>query len=343
MFKISLSDISKILLDYSIGENATGFSELQRYDYDGNNAGSKNVRLIIRVDLEGRSPVVMRFKNENNVNEEIVEAQSRFAETLLSKGIITPHNYCTGGKFAKRYCINGYDVIVTAEDFCENEVRVVDNETACLTGQLLARMHNISEQDELKLGLKTLFDPLDRNDLFDISVFSDNKERLRAIDPFLYDEIEKITDSYLKRVSIFKDERRYAVQGDISLCNLYLTAEGKIGVFDFNNSGDNVLFYDAVMQAVFEATLMDYKDDASADREQEILSAFLNGYNSIRPFTDKQMEALPVFRALITAFENGRMSYHDGNLRELISSNRTEEILACMKTIRSDLVTLKKL
>ena len=39
--------------------------------------------------------------------------------------------------------------------------------------------------------------------------------------------------------------------------NLYQAASGEIGVFDFNRCGDNNLFCDAVMQAVFEARLMD--------------------------------------------------------------------------------------
>ncbi|MBO6230670.1 MAG: hypothetical protein J6O50_08880, partial [Ruminiclostridium sp.] len=84
MLKVTLSDIQQIMNDYHITERAADFSELQRYDYDKGDESSKEVRLIIKVIFESRSPVVIRFKNENSVTEEMIEKQSRFAETLHS-------------------------------------------------------------------------------------------------------------------------------------------------------------------------------------------------------------------------------------------------------------------
>ena len=332
MLKVTLSDIQQILSDYDITDTAAGFSELQRYNYDKNNESSKEVRLIIKVIFESRSPVVIRFKNENSVTGEMIEKQSRFAETLHSKGIVTPHNYSNSGRFAMTYHINDYDVIVTVEDFCEGEVKAVDVETARMTGELLAKMHDISERENLRLGMKTLFDPLDRNDLFDLSVFTENKDKLRGIAPALYDEIEQLKNSCMEKIAVFGNEPRYAVQGDISDCNLYISV-GKLGVFDFNNSGDNVLFYDAAMQAVFEATLMDYKEEASPERERKILSAFLDGYESLRPFTDEQRKVFPYLYAILTAFELGKMCYDENNLELLIRENRTDDIRECMKNM----------
>ena len=333
MLKVTLSDIQQILNEYHITGRATDFSELQRYDYDKNGESSKEVRLIIKVIFEDRSPVVMRFKNEKNVTEEMIEKQSKFAETMFENGIPTPHNYSNNGSFAKTYHINGYKVIVTVEDFCEGEVKAVDEETARMTGELLAKMHNISEREKLRLNMRTMFDPLDRNDLFDISVFTENRDKLRKIEPALYDEIERIKDSYMEKIAFFKNEPRYAVQGDISDCNLYITGGGQLGVFDFNNGGDNVLFYDAAMQAVFEATLMDYKEEASPERERKILSAFLDGYESLRPFTDEQRKVFSYLYAILTAFELGKMCYDENNLELLIRENRTDDIRECMKNM----------
>ena len=332
MLKVTLSDIQQIMNDYHITERAAGFSELQRYDYGQNNESSKEIRLIIKVIFESRSPVVIRFKNENSVTEEMIEKQSRFAETLHSKGIVTPHNYSNSGRFAMTYHINDYDVIVTVEDFCEGEVKAVDEETARMTGELLAKMHDISERENLRLGMKTLFDPLDRNDLFDLSVFTENKDKLKGIAPALYDEIEQLKNSCMEKIAVFGNEPRYAVQGDISDCNLYISG-GRLGVFDFNNSGDNVLFYDAAMQAVFEATLMDYKEEASPERETKILSAFLAGYESLRPFTDEQRKAFPYLYAILKAFEMGKMSYDKDCLKELIRTDRNDDIRELMKNI----------
>lgn len=342
MLKVTLSDIQQIMNDYHITERAAGFSELQRYNYDNNNKSSKEIRLIIKVTFEKHSPVVMRFKNEKNVTEEMIEKQSKFAETLFENGIPTPHNYCNNGSFAKTYHINGYKVIVTVEDFCEGEVKAVDEETARMTGELLAKMHNISEQEDLHLNMRTLFDPLDRNDLFDISVFTENRDKLRNTDPALYDEIERAKDSCMEKIAVFGNEPRYAVQGDISDCNLYISG-GRLGVFDFNNSGDNVLFYDAAMQAIFEATLMDYKEEASPERERKIMSAFLDGYESLRPFTDEQRKVFPYLYAILTAFEMGKMSYDKDCLKELIRTDRNDDIRELMKDIRECLSDLKEM
>jgi len=50
---------------------------------------------------------------------------------------------------------------MTTEKFiCEGEVKAVDEETARMAGELLAKMHDISERENLCLGMKTLFDPL---------------------------------------------------------------------------------------------------------------------------------------------------------------------------------------
>ena len=332
MLKVTLSDIQQILSDYDITDTAADFSELQRYDYDKGDESSKEVRLIIKVTFEKHSPVVMRFKNEKNVTEEMIEKQSKFAETMFENGIPTPHNYSNNGSFAKTYHINGYEVIVTVEDFCEGEVNAVDEETARMTGELLAKMHDISERENLRLGMKTLFDPLDRNDLFDLSVFTENKDKLRGIAPALYDEIEQLKNSCMEKIAVFGNEPRYAVQGDISDCNLYISG-GRLGVFDFNNSGDNVLFYDAAMQAIFEATLMDYTEEASPERERKILSAFLAGYESLRPFTDEQRKAFPYLCAILAAFESGKMCYDENNLELLIRENSTDDIREYMKNM----------
>lgn len=341
MFEVTLGDIQKIVNEYRIDECPTAFYELQRYNYDEENQDSKEVRLIIKVVFEKHSAVVIRFKNEQNVTKERIEAQCSFAVQLSNGGIKTPHIYHFDGHYANEYYINGYDVIVTIEDFCDGEVKAVDEKIARMTGVLLAQMHNVSEKMNLHVYDKVMFNPLLRNELFDISVFSENKEILRAFEPSLYDEIESITDSYLRKIEIFKEETQYAVQGDISLCNLYIADDCKMGVFDYNNCGDNVLFYDAIMQAVFESRLMDYKDDYP-EREQNILSAFLNGYDSVRPFTDFQKEIYPYLCAVISAYWLGDMKYDEGNLKSLIEKEQADAICQFMNSMRNCLISLKE-
>lgn len=341
MFEVTLADIRKIANEYSIDECPTAFYELQRYNYDEENKDSKELRLIIKVVFEKHSAVVIRFKNERNVTKKHIEAQCRFAVQLSKGGIKTPYIYHIDGHYANDYHINGYDVIVTIEDFCDGEVKAVDEKIARMTGVLLAQMHNVSEKMNLHVYDKVMFNPLLRNELFDISVFSENKEILREIEPSLYDEIESITESYLRKIEVFKEETQYAVQGDISLCNLYITDDSEMGVFDYNNSGDNVLFYDVIMQAVFESRLMDYKDDYP-EREQDILSAFLNGYDSVRPFTNLQKDIYPYLCAVISAYWLGDMSFDEGNLKSLIEKKQADAICRFMNNMRNLLIDLQE-
>ena len=65
-------------------------------------------------------------------------------------------------------------------------------------------------------------------------------------------------------------------------------------MFDFNRCGDAVLYYDAVMQAIFEARLMDYPEELAGRQEVTILPAFLQGYHRERPFSRQQTPWFPL-------------------------------------------------
>lgn len=342
MLIINIGDINQILCDFQIYENAVSFSEMQRYDYEKDSQKSKNVRLIIKVLFDTRPPVVIRFKNEDDVTLESVEAQSCFAALLFVNDIETPVQFRSNGNYARRYQVNGYDVIVTVEMFADGEIKYVNAEIAEMTGALLARMHNISEINSAHVQNRVLFDPLSENDLFDFSLLKENEQYLNSVDSNTLREIISLKNECLAAISPLEKEGRYAVQGDISECNLYMTENRQIGVFDFNRCGDNVLFFDAVMQAVFESRLMDYDDD-DTNREKKILSAFLNGYHKIRPFSNKQKCAYPYLYALIDAFWASDIIWNDNSLKKLISRNDRDKIRFCLHMIKERLCAKNKI
>ena len=318
MFLISREEAGAILRDYGITAGIRALTELQRYHYEQDDPDSREVRLIVRIDLEAAPPLVIRFKNEEDVTLELVESQSRFAAALKNAGIITPRQYLYGGSYAHWYRIGGYDVIVTLEDFAENELRVVDEGIAQKTGALLARMHSIAEQQDLHVDNDVLFDPFGENDLFAYDDLAQLAETLTGEDRALARRITERYESCMAKLAPLKARPGYAVQGDISDCNLYLTADGAVGIFDFNRSGDNILFCDAVMQAVFEARLMDYPEDRGEDFEARLLSAFLEGYCAVRPFSAQEQEWAAILCTIIDAFwafdirwrEDGLMNAH---------------------------------
>ena len=333
MFVITVDDINTILRDFHINAACSSFTELQRYNYEEDDPPSGQVRLIVKAESEDGRSLVIRFKNEEDAPKDVIEAQSRFAALLYDHGIETPKAYVSDGLFARLYSINGYNVVVTVEDFKAGEIRTVDPQTAKGTGELLARMHNIAEANSFHVDCEVLFDPLAPNDLFFYESFVKRKERLTGIDSDLYNSIVKKHDGLISHIAPLGRETRYAVQGDISDCNLYRTEEGKIGVFDFNRSGDNNLFFDAVMQAVFESRLMDYPEEPDEHREEIIFSSFLEGYQQVRPFTAEQKEAFPYLYALITAFWGVDMKWVDFSRTKTVDEADDAAVRQWMKDI----------
>lgn len=318
MFQVSIHDIENILRDYGVLSKPVSFTELQRYFYEKNDAKSKEVRLIIKVELSDGMPLVMRFKNEHDVTLELIEKQSGFAELLLENGIPTPVQYKSAGHFAKQYVINGYEVMVTVEEYVDGEIKCVDLELAKETGRLLARTHAIAKKYNVHVENKVLFDAFDENDLFSVNAFYALKDQIRDEDKTLFQSIMEKYREYMKILEPLKKEPRYAVQGDISICNLYLTANGDLGIFDFNRCGDNYLFCDAVMQGVFEARLMDYPKEHTKADEDDYFTAFLEGYQENCPFSDEQKNRLPYLCAIISAFWSADMIWNDDSLKNKV-------------------------
>lgn len=333
MFTITDKDIHMILSDYKIQAENFTVEELERYHYEEEEPESRQVRLIVKLNLNGGMPLVLRFKNEEDVTQETMEAQSRFAALLYEHGIVTPKVYASEGVFARCYTINGYDVTVMVEDFEDGEIKAVDLKTASETGQLLARMHNIAEEADFHVYSKVLFDPLDQNDLFSFDEFNKYKSELDAIDSELYHSIVQKYEWLVSKIQPIGKEPRYAVQGDISDCNLYRTQDGTLGIFDFNRCGDNQLFFDAIMQAVFEARLMDYSEELAGQHEEAVLSAFLEGYQQIRPFSKEERAVFPYLYALVSAFWLFDVKWSENSLSHAIETDDVDAVHQWMNEI----------
>lgn len=301
MFSISEKTVRNILSDFGINGDVIRVAELQRYDYENDSAN--HVRLIVKAELaDAMNAFVLRFVSEDGVTRELIEDQCRFADIMRQNGVATPKRYRAGGSFTEQYAADGYDVTVTVEDFAENEIKLVDEDIAEKTGHLLAEMHNISETLDLHVKNRVLFDPLDKNDLFDAAEFLCYGASLDGEEKAIFDEIVSMYEYHMRMLSPLGTRRRYAVQGDLSDCNMYTTADGSVGVFDYNNCGDNELFCDAVMEGVFVSRLMDYPEGAGAGYDERLLSSFLRGYRTARDFTDEERELYPHLYAVINAF-----------------------------------------
>jgi len=321
MFCIRQTEIEAILKDYGLASPAAQITELQRYDFEWKGPEAKEVRLILKIDLEDGASLVMRLKKESDVTPELMEEQSAFADALLKNGIETPQQYRANGRFANLYEINGYSVIVAVEQFVENEVREVTVDTAEKMGRLLARMHQIAERENLHVHGSVLFDPFTRNDLFDFDSVKALENELHGEEKILLDRILETHTNYMEKLKPVKLAPRYAVQGDISECNLYHADSGALGVFDYNRCGDNNLFCDTVMQAVFVSRLMVYPENREDDFEQQILTSFLAGYQSVRTFSEDECALYPYLYAIIDAFWSSHIRWDEDCLLKAHEKN----------------------
>ncbi len=301
MFIVSLEDIGYILKDFGIFNKAYSVTTLQCCNNEEGCQEVQPVRLISKILFKDNFAVVARFKNETGVSLDLVQKQCQFEELLRLNGISCPVQYKTNGRFARWYNINGQDVIVTIEEFVNGEVQYVDKETAEKTGKLLAKTHNISEKYNCHIKNNVLFNPFTANELFSFRAFSSISAGLQGKSLGLHHKITAKYNEYMGMLSKIQDGPCYAVQGDISNCNLYHGADGTLGIFDFNRCGDNNLFCNAVMQAVFECRLMDYPDNYIG-KNIGILKAFLKGYQKERPFTNIQKELFPYLYTIINTF-----------------------------------------
>lgn len=246
MFNVNTTDIMHILSDYGIKDKIVDTEELLRYNYPDE---SREVRVIIKCTFESYNAVIVKFKWENDVTAELIEAQTRFSEHLAENGVHTAHFHKCSENYVKKYTLNGYDILVTIEDFVENEIKTVTPDIAENTGHTLAITHNIAERDNLHVDAPVLFDPFaEWNDLFSYDMFAELKEKFPADDAAAFDEAEKLYKMHMDKLETLKNRPKYAIQGDISDCNLFIAADGTVGMFDFNRCGDAVLFCDLIMQ-----------------------------------------------------------------------------------------------
>lgn len=315
MFEVSIEDIQRVLAEYGVKARVRGTEEMVHYKYPDKTG---QVRLILKCTLNDGGALIVKFKNEDGVTRELIEAQSRFSERLSENGVLTAEFLRAGEGIVLQRELNGYDVCITAERFREGEIMTVDADIAEKTGALLAHTHNIAQRDDLHVDCPVLFDIFaEWNDLFSFSKFEALHGKFADGDAALFERIIKAYRRRMAALDVLRGRRRYAVQGDISQCNLFMTAQGDIGMFDFNRCGDNILFCDAVMQAVFEARLMDCDRELTEEYSRELFARFIKGYNGVRPFTTEERALIPPLAAVINAFWLSDIYYDENSLTKL--------------------------
>lgn len=326
-------DLQSVLQAFGLPCRVENASTLLAYDYQREHPDSREVRLIVKVACQGGGAFVVKFIQEADHPQGLMERQAAFSEFLRSRGIPAARRYRAGEVFCPEMVVSGWQAVVSVEDFEPGELARMGLPEAGRIGALLGRIHRLSEEAGCRLFGSTLFDVQGRNDIALFDVFLSLQPRVPEGLLPLYREVEQGCRDRLAAVEeALLGMPPYAVQGDISINNLFVNEKG-LGVFDFNNAGDVHLVSDLVLEGLLLCREMDYDQPWTPEYENEMFARYLEGYRSERRLLPAEEKALPHIQALGCALYMMQLRWDDGSLVHALRSGQREDAEALLSTM----------
>lgn len=315
--KIQENIIHSVLALYG---SDTAFSEQKEYiNYTGEH-GDGLVKIILSVLLDNGKRVVIKILHEQEdllKDRAKIEKQSAFSEFMRQNGIKTPVRYTANGRYCNEFIYNSIPCNVTLEDWCGEEITEINTDISYRIGELMARMHTLSLENNCEIGCETLFSAAYWNDIDAFPQFC-KLGKNENLDQTIVEQIIKLHDEKLTSLrAVWYRLPKSAVQGDISINNL-VYGDDELTVFDYNNAGDEVLISDLVMEGLLTAYEMDLPEGADQSYREQFFPAFLNGYLSIRKLSKEEADAAWIVYTLYHSLWFTRVVYNDDSLEKLL-------------------------
>lgn len=316
--KIPESDIKAVLNLYGFD---TVFSEQKEYINYYKELGW-GIKVVLSVLLESGKRVVIKIVNIEGDNlledREKIEKQSTFSEFMRQNGIITPKCYMANGKYCNEYVYNNLPCNVTVEDWCGEEITEINTEISYKIGELMARMHIFSLNNNYEIGCGTLFSAAYRNDVDAYEDFCKICEN-EYLDQTVVEQIKKHRNEKLEAIrSVWERLPKAAVQGDISINNL-VYGENELTVFDYNNAGDEVLISDLVLEGLLTAYEMNLPKGTDQSCREQFFSELLKGYLSVRKLNEEEADAAWIVYTLYHSLWFTKIVYNENSLEKLVA------------------------
>ncbi|MBR6826240.1 MAG: hypothetical protein IKM59_06800 [Oscillospiraceae bacterium] len=297
------------------------------------------MKLIFRATLEDGQRLILKILHEDedlSAEMEKVENQSIFSEQMRTSGIRTPKRYQAKGRYCNKFIYHALPCLITVEDWCGEEMTEINTEIACQIGELMAQMHTLSLEQNCKIGSRTLFSAAYWND---VDAFPDFCEitKNENLDQETVAKIKALREEKLNRLrDLWNSLPKVAVQGDVSINNLVPTDDGLI-IFDYNNAGDEVLVSDLVMEGLLTAYEMDLPPNAPDAYTEQLFSAFLKGYLSVRTLSELECAAAWDIYTLYHGLWFTRIVYKDSALDALVKEKNYEAANRLLNQMLSDM------
>ncbi len=317
--KFSESDIKAVLKLYGFDMD---FSEQKEYINYHDEYGW-NVKVVLSVLLENGKRVVIKIVNIKGddllEDREKTEKQSAFSEFMRQNGIVTPKCYTSNGKYCNEYVYSNLPCNVTVEDWCGEEITEINTEISYKIGELMARMHILSLNNNYEIGCGTLFSAAHQNDVDAYEDFCKICENV-YLDQAVIEQIKKNRNEKLAAIrSVWDKLPKAAVQGDISINNL-VYGKDVLTVFDYNNAGDVVLVSDLVLEGLLTAYEMDLPKGIDQSVREQFFPALLKGYLSVRQLSEEEAEVAWNVYTLYHSLWFSRIKYNEDSLEKLVKN-----------------------
>ncbi|MEK5061710.1 hypothetical protein BK126_10035 [Paenibacillus sp. FSL H7-0326] len=160
--KITLQHIQEILSEYRISARIV---DTHHYIEQYRDHPTFRAKFILRVDFLDHKSVVMKLVQQEEHPRLIIEQQSIFSELMRRNGILTPKRYIAGEHYCISYVINDLSLDVTVEEYLGEEIKTIDIEIAGKAGQLMGRMHAISEKEGAHIRVDSIFNVVGYNEV----------------------------------------------------------------------------------------------------------------------------------------------------------------------------------
>lgn len=320
----------------------TAFSEQKEYiNYNGEH-GDNLVKVILSVLLKNGKRVVIKLLHEEDdllkARAEI-EKQSAFSEFMRQNGIKTPMRYTANGSYCNGYVYNGLPCNVTVEDWCGEEITEINTDISYKIGELMARMHLLSLENNCEIGCGTLFSAAYWNDADSFSQFCEIGKN-ENLNQTIVEQIKKLHDEKLAAIrAVWNRLPKAAVQGDISINNL-VYGENELTVFDYNNAGDEVLISDLVMEGLLTAYEMDLPEGIDKSYREQLFPALLTGYLSIRKLSEEEANTAWNIYTLYHSLWFTRVVYNGDSLEKLLEKKDYDGANRLLKQMLADMTEI---
>ena len=214
--EIGLNDISNVLTLYDINFGICSY----KYFINSFDERKSEAKFIIKVDLNNKKSLIVKFIHQGRNSHDIIEEQSRFSEHLRMCGVLTPKRYKNDDVYCITYPLNGLTLDVTVEDYIGEEIKVTDNDLAFKIGQLMGQNHCIAEKDNLHINACTIFNVVGYNEVSGYDEFLKfGNDGL--INKAVFNDICYVYEKKLNLIkSVWDSLPKYATQGDYSTNNL---------------------------------------------------------------------------------------------------------------------------